>query len=160
MNRIPIKFRLNDVDMELDVDIMSTLLDVIREEIGITGTKRGCEVGECGACTVIMGGMAVNACMVLAPQVQGKAVWTVEGLNRDGQMDVLQKAFLQEHAVQCGFCTPGMLMSARALLLENPDPSEQDIRVAISGNLCRCTGYLSIIKAIRSAAATIAAEEN
>jgi carbon-monoxide dehydrogenase small subunit len=127
----------------------ATLLDVLREHLGMTGTKRGCEIGECGSCTVLLNGQAVNSCTVLALQAQGQKVETVEGLGKDGELSSLQQSFVEEHAVQCGFCTPGMLMSSTALLRDNKNPSEEDIRRAISGNLCRCTGYMPIIKAIK-----------
>lgn len=152
MSKHTVSFTLNGNPVRQEVDITATLLDMIRDEIGLTGTKKGCEIGECGACTVVMDGRAVNACLVLAPQSENADVWTVEGLNRNGELDVLQKSFIQEHAVHCGFCTPGMLMSSRALLQDNPDPTEEEIRVAISGNLCRCTGYTPIVRGIRRAA--------
>ncbi|QRN86902.1 (2Fe-2S)-binding protein [Clostridia bacterium] len=142
-------FWLNEEQQNIRVPITATLLDVLREYLGMTGTKRGCEVGECGACTVILNGHAVNSCTVLAIQAQGQKVETVEGLAKDGELSSLQQSFVEEHAVQCGFCTPGMLMSSKALLQENKNPSEEEIRQAISGNLCRCTGYMPIIKAIK-----------
>jgi len=155
MSKHTVSFTLNGNPVRQEVEITATLLDMIRDEIGLTGTKKGCEIGECGACTVVMDGRAVNACLVLAPQAENSDVWTVEGLNRNGELDVLQKSFIKEHAVHCGFCTPGMLMSSRALLQDNPDPTEDEIRVAISGNLCRCTGYTPIVRAIRSASEQI-----
>jgi len=129
-----------------------TLLQVLREQLAITGTKDGCSAGECGACTVLMDGEPVNSCMVLAVECDGHEITTVEGLADDGQLSALQAAFVEHNAVQCGFCTPGMLISAHALLQRNPSPSEQEIREALVGNLCRCTGYLRIIKAIQTAA--------
>jgi aerobic carbon-monoxide dehydrogenase small subunit len=118
----------------------------------MTGTKEGCSEGECGACTVILDGNAVNSCLVLAPQVRGREVLTVEGLAGDAELTVLQAKFLEHGAIQCGYCTPGMLMSAKALLLANPHPSKAEIRSALAGNLCRCTGYTAIVEAVRDAA--------
>jgi carbon-monoxide dehydrogenase small subunit len=149
---VAISFTLNGKPQELDVPPNMTLLDLLREEIGLTGTKRGCEVGECGACTVLLDGRAVNSCLVLAPQVAGREVVTVEGLAPLGALRPLQEAFLDHGAVQCGFCTPGMLMSAKDLLDHTTKPSEKEIREAISGNLCRCTGYQQIVEAIEDAA--------
>jgi carbon-monoxide dehydrogenase medium subunit len=126
-----------------------TLLDLLRDDLGLTGTKCGCEIGECGACTVLLDGKAVNSCLVLAPQIDGREVLTVEGLRKDGKLHPLQESFMDHDAVHCGFCTPGMLMSAKELLDENPRPDEKEIRTAISGNLCRCTGYVQIVEAIR-----------
>jgi carbon-monoxide dehydrogenase small subunit len=136
----------------VEIDPRRTLLDLLRDTLGLTGTKRGCEIGECGACTVLLDGMAVNACLVLAPQVEGREITTVEGLAPGGALAPLQEAFLDHDAVHCGFCTPGMLMSARDLLDHDPSPTERDIRVAISGNLCRCSGYVQIVEAIEDAA--------
>ena len=131
-----------------------TLLKVLREQLGITSPKVGCENGECGACTVLMNGVPVNSCQVLAPEADGAIIETVEGLSKDGNLHPLQRAFIDHNAIQCGFCTPGMLMSAKALLDSNPHPTEEEIRVAISGNLCRCTGYAKIVEAIKSVADT------
>ncbi len=128
-----------------------TLLALLREDLGLTGTKCGCEIGECGACTVLLDGQPVNSCLVLAPQVHGRSVTTVEGLTREGKLHPLQLSFMENDAAHCGFCTPGMLMSAKALIDENPAPTETDIRTAISGNLCRCTGYKQIVQAIQTA---------
>lgn len=149
---IALSFTLNGKPQELDVPPNITLLDLLREEIGLTGTKRGCEVGECGACTVLLDGRAVNSCLVLAPQVAGREVVTVEGLAPLGTLRPLQEAFLDHGAVQCGFCTPGMLMSAQDLLDHTAQPSQKEIREAIAGNLCRCTGYQQIVEAIEDAA--------
>ena len=146
-----LRFTLNDRPAEVECDPAITLLDLLREHLHLTGTKKSCGVGECGACTVIVDGDPVNSCLFLAGQVQGRTVYTVEGLAEDGELSALQKAFLEQHAVQCGFCTPGMLMSAKALLLRNPHPSEDEIRRAMSGNLCRCTGYDSIVRAVQAA---------
>jgi len=143
---------VNDRAYVTEVDAHLTLLDFLRETIGLTGTKRGCEVGECGACTVLIDGVAVNSCLVLAVQVEGRSVTTVEGLAGNSRLTPLQDAFLDHDAVHCGFCTPGMLMSARHLLNANPSPTGHEIRTAISGNLCRCTGYVQIVEAIDDAA--------
>jgi carbon-monoxide dehydrogenase small subunit len=131
-----------------------TLLQVLRDQLALTGTKNGCEAGECGACTILMNGEPVNSCMVLAPEADGAEIVTIEGLAADGQLDPLQEAFVAHGAVQCGYCTPGILMSSRALLDRTPHPSETQIREALVGNLCRCTGYLRIIEAIQAAART------
>lgn len=144
-----ITFTLNGRTYQLEVPANRTLLNLIREDIGLTGTKRGCEIGECGACTVLIDGKAVNSCLVLAPQVDGRQVITVEGLMQNGKLHPLQEVFLDNDAVHCGFCTPGMLMSAYALFQKNPKPSDDEIRRAISGNLCRCTGYIPIIDAMK-----------
>jgi carbon-monoxide dehydrogenase small subunit len=138
---------------EYDVPVMPhwTLLDVLREEIGLTGTKKGCDKGECGSCTVIMNGQAVLSCLVLAIQAQGKEILTIEGLSQGGKLDPVQDAFVKYGAIQCGFCTPGMIMTSRALFNKNPRPSEEEIKKALSGNLCRCTGYMKIIEAVKNA---------
>jgi carbon-monoxide dehydrogenase small subunit len=140
----------------LDVPSNLTLLQMLRDRLALTGTKNGCEAGECGACTVLVDGEPVNSCMMLAVEVDGREVTTVEGLARlygdEDQLSPLQDAFVEHNAVQCGFCTPGMLISAHALLERNPDPTEEEIREALVGNLCRCTGYLRIIEAVRAAA--------
>jgi len=129
-----------------------TLLKVLREQLGLVGTKIGCENGECGACTVLMDGKAVNSCLVLAVEADGHQIETVEGLSKGEQLHPLQKAFIDRNAIQCGFCIPGMLMSAKGLLQENPHPTEDEVREAISGNLCRCTGYVRIVEAIMDVA--------
>lgn len=128
------------------------MADVLRNELGLTGTKIGCNTGSCGSCTVMMDGQAVLSCILPVEAAAGKEIVTIEGLASDGQLDPVQEAFVEEGAIQCGFCTPGMVMSAKALLLENPQPAEEEIRTAIAGNLCRCTGYAKIIKAVQSAA--------
>ncbi|HYF83851.1 MAG TPA: (2Fe-2S)-binding protein [Clostridia bacterium] len=140
---------VNGNKYSLEVEPERRLLDVLREDIGLTGTKEGCGEGECGACTVIMDGLAVNSCLIMIGQIGGKEIITVEGLEKDGELDRLQKAFISNGAVQCGYCTPGMLMSSKALLMKNPHPTEEEIRVAISGNLCRCTGYTKIVAAVK-----------
>jgi carbon-monoxide dehydrogenase small subunit len=155
MNKIAIKTTINRRSYTLDIKPNQTLLDLLRDELGLMGTKCGCEVGECGACTVLMNGKAVNSCLVLAPQIDGQEILTVEGLADGEKLHALQESFLDHEAVHCGFCTPGMLMSAKELLDENLNPSEEEIRRAISGNLCRCTGYVQIVKAIDGAAKSI-----
>lgn len=130
-----------------------TLLDVLRDKLGFTGAKKGCDRGECGACSVLVDGTVVQSCLVLAVQAQGKSIVTIEGLSRDGRLDPLQTAFHEVGAIQCGFCTPGMIMAATALLRRNLHPTEDEIKEAMSGNLCRCTGYVKIIEAVRRAAA-------
>jgi carbon-monoxide dehydrogenase small subunit len=128
-----------------------TLLEVLRDNLGLTGAKKSCDSGDCGACTVIMDGNTVTSCLVLAVEAQGKEILTIEGLATDGQLHPLQQAFVEHGAIQCGFCTPGMILSAKALLDENPKPTEEEVRQGISGNLCRCTGYVKIIEAIMAA---------
>jgi len=136
----------------LDVPSNMTLLRMLRERLALTGTKNGCEAGECGACTVLVDGEPVNSCMMLAVEADGRQVLTVEGLAPKGQLSPLQEAFMEHNAVQCGFCTPGMLLSAHALLQRNPHPTEGEIKEALVGNLCRCTGYVRIINAVQAAA--------
>ncbi len=137
---------------EADVEPRRLLVHLLREDLGLTGTHTGCDTTNCGACTVLMDGRAVKSCTVLAVQADGRAVRTVEGLARGDTMHPVQKAFLSKHGLQCGYCTSGMLMSAYALLEENPDPTEDDIRTGISGNLCRCTGYVKIVDSVKYAA--------
>ena len=146
-----IKFTVNMKEYDMDVDPSYRLIDMLRDKLHLTGTKEGCGEGECGACTIIIDGDAVNSCLVLAIQVRGKNILTVEGLGKDGELDILQKAFISNGAVQCGYCTPGMLMSAKALLMKNQHPTIEQIRIAMAGNLCRCTGYTNIIKAVKEA---------
>lgn len=153
MSNIEVTITVNGTKHRLTVGPKERLLDTLRERLHLTGTKEGCGVGECGACTVILDGEAVHSCMVLTAQVDGSEVLTVEGLEVDGRLHSLQEAFIKHHAVQCGFCTPGMLMSAKALLDKNPNPTREEIKTAIEGNLCRCTGYEQIIEAIESVAA-------
>jgi aerobic carbon-monoxide dehydrogenase small subunit len=150
MKKVIIHTSINHRQYELEIKPNLTLLSLLREELGLTGTKCGCEVGECGACTVLMNGKAVNSCLVLAPQIDGQEILTVEGLASGKQLHPLQESFLNHDAVHCGFCTPGMLMSAKDLLDHNPDPTEEEIRIAISGNLCRCSGYLQIVDAVQN----------
>lgn len=142
---------INNKAYDLSVEPKVTLLEVLRDQLRLTGTKVGCNMGDCGACAVIMDGKPVNACLVLAVQANGRDILTVEGLADDRELHPIQRAFLEKGAVQCGFCTPGMLLSAKGLLDQNPTPSVEEIKVAISGNLCRCTGYVKIIEAIKSA---------
>ncbi|MBW2003146.1 MAG: (2Fe-2S)-binding protein [Deltaproteobacteria bacterium] len=145
-----INLNINGKDHELAVSPNQTLADVIRDEIGLTGTKKGCELGECGACTVIMDGKPVTSCLVLAVQANGRTILTIEGMETDKGLHPLQQAFVDKGAIQCGYCTSGMILSAKALLDRNAHPDESEIRMAISGNLCRCTGYQKIVEAIKS----------
>ena len=151
MKNFDIRVTVNGKVFQMSIKPNLTLLDVLRDELGLTGTKCGCEIGECGACTVLLNGRAVNSCLVLAPQVDGQEIVTVEGLAAGNHLAPLQESFLDHDAVQCGFCTPGMLMSAKGLLDQTPNPDEPEIRTAISGNLCRCTGYQQIVDAIKEA---------
>jgi aerobic carbon-monoxide dehydrogenase small subunit len=146
------KLNLNGKECTVDTEPNRTLLDVLRTDLGLTGTKYGCGVGACGSCTVIIDGKAKCSCLTLIGQADGRRVETVEGLSEGERLHPLQESFVENHAIQCGYCTPGMLMSAKAFLDHHPLPSEEEIRVAISGNLCRCTGYKQIIQAIRCAA--------
>lgn len=147
-----IKVLVNGEWQELMVDGSKSLLDILRERLGLTGTKRGCDTGDCGACSVILDGKIVNACLVLAIEADGKNVLTIEGLASKDGLHPLQKSFVDHGAIQCGFCTPGMILTAKALLDENPNPSDEEIRTAIAGNICRCTGYVKIVKAIAAVA--------
>jgi aerobic-type carbon monoxide dehydrogenase small subunit (CoxS/CutS family) len=148
MKKELLRLTVNDVEYEVYINPKRLLVEVIRDELGFTGTKRACDTVSCGCCTVIIEGMAVKSCSVLAMQVDGLRVKTVEGLEVNGKLDPIQKGFLDEGAFQCGFCTSGMLMSARALLDENPNPTKEEMKDGIEGNLCRCTGYNSIIRAM------------
>ena len=147
-----ISFNVNGIRETEEVPSNMTLLTLLREQLAITGTKRGCDTGECGACTVLMNAEPVNSCLVLAVEIDGADIVTVEGLAQDGQLDPLQEAFIQHTGVQCGFCTPGILIAARSLLDRNSKPSRREIKDALRGNLCRCTGYTRIIDAIQEAA--------
>jgi len=149
---ISITVEINGTVNQLKVMPHHTLAVVIREQLGLLGTKISCGEGECGACTVILDGKAVNSCMVLAPEVDGCSILTIEGLAKNGELHPIQTAFIEEGAVQCGFCTPGMVMSTKALLDENPTPAEEQVREALAGNLCRCTGYHRIINAVNAVA--------
>ena len=148
-----IQLKVNGDYYETVVDDRRTLLEVLRESLGLTGAKKGCDEGDCGACTVLLDGKAVPSCLVLAVEAQGKDITTIEGLAQGGKLHPIQEAFVKYGALQCGYCTPGMIMSAKALLDKNPKPTEDEIRMAIAGNLCRCTGYVKIIEAIQAAAA-------
>ena len=148
-----IRLKVNGFEYDILAKPNWTLLDVLRDEIGLTGTKKACGKGECGACTVIMDGEAILSCLVLAIQAQGKDILTIEGLSKEGKLDPLQDAFVKYGAIQCGFCTPGMIMTSRALLNKTPKPSEEEIKRGLSGNLCRCTGYVKIIEAVKNASA-------
>ena len=147
-----ITLTVNGARERLDVPSNLTLLQMLRDKLAITGTKNGCEAGECGACTVLLDGEPVNSCMMLAVEADGREVITVEGLAPEGGLSPLQEAFVEHNAVQCGFCTPGMLISATALLERNPEPTEGEIKAALVGNLCRCTGYVRIVDAVQAAA--------
>ena len=149
MRRI-LKLHVNGEEFEILSEVHKTLLEVLREDLGLTGTKRGCDLGTCGACTVLIEGKPYLSCLTLAVDVQGKQITTIEGLIQEGELHPLQKAFVEKGAIQCGFCTPGMILTARAFLEEHPHPSEEEVKKAISGNLCRCTGYVKIIEAILS----------
>lgn len=143
---------VNNIQHQLQVNDNDTLLEVLRDRIGLTGAKKGCDIGECGTCTVIVNGEPTLSCITLAVEMEGKEIVTIEGLDQDGQLHPLQKSFHEHGAVQCGFCTPGVIMSAKALLDKNPQPSEYEVRRAISGNSCRCTGFAKPIKAIMAVA--------
>ena len=147
-----IEITINGRKRRFDVEPNKLLLNLVRDELYLTGTKYGCGIGECGACTVHMDGQAVLACMVLAVDADGRSVTTIEGVADGDKLDPVQEAYIEEGAIQCGFCTPGFIMSTKALLKENPDPSEGEIREYLKGNYCRCTGYVNIIKAVQSAA--------
>ena len=152
MNEQVINLIVNGEPTEVAVAPDVTLLQVIRDKLELTGTKEACSLGECGACTVILDGKAVNSCLVLAVEAKGKEVLTIEGLRKNGELHPIQKAFIENGAVQCGFCTPGMILSAKALLDENSEPGEGDVREALAGNMCRCTGYVKIVEAVMAAA--------
>lgn len=147
-----IAVNVNGSDEIVTVSSNMTLLQMLRDKLALTGTKNGCSAGECGACTVLVNGEPVNSCMMLAVEADGQSVTTVEGLAKNGQLDIVQQVIIEKGGVQCGFCTPGMLISARALLNRNPHPSEQDVVEALVGNLCRCTGYSRIIESVKAAA--------
>jgi carbon-monoxide dehydrogenase small subunit len=143
---------VNQKCFSVEVSPDDLLVDVLREKLGLTGTKKGCGTGDCGACTVIMDGRAVTSCLVLAVSAEGKSILTIEGMHNDGKMHPIQQSFLDHHAVQCGYCTPGLVLSVKALLDENSHPTEEEIRRGISGNLCRCTGYQKIVEAVKAVA--------
>ncbi|MCP4302840.1 MAG: (2Fe-2S)-binding protein [Gammaproteobacteria bacterium] len=154
---VEITLEVNGKQEQVSVEPGRTLLYLLRDNLGLTGTKDGCRSGDCGACVVILDGRSVNSCMVLAPQTEGSSVMTVEGLAKDSELHPLQRAFAENWAFQCGFCTPGMLISCYALLESNTNPTRDEIRAAISGNFCRCTGYQAVIKAVEQAAAELRA---
>src|SRR3970282_183334 len=143
---------LNGKPMTLEMPAHRLLLDLLRDEIGLTGTKEGCGTGDCGACTVLLNGKPVNSCLILSGELDGAEIVTIEGLKIGPELHPVQKAFIQDGGAQCGYCTPGMLMMSKALLEENPNPTEEDIRFALSGNLCRCTGYATLVQAVQDAA--------
>ena len=149
---------VNGKPYQLSVLPWRTLLEVIREDLGLTGTKEGCGLGECGACTVLMDGRAVNSCLVLASEAEGKQITTIEGLTQGDKLHPIQQAFVDHGGLQCGFCTPGMIMAAKALLDKNPTPTEEEVKRGIAGNLCRCTGYAKIIESIKAAAKNMEAK--
>ena len=159
MNTIDLNFTLNGEKVSIKTNPNKRLLDLLRDDFFLTGVKEGCSEGECGACTVIRNGEAVTSCLVLAGQVEGDSIITIEGLGQNGEIDEIQKAFIECVAVQCGFCTPGMVLSAKALLMKNSHPSPEDIRHALAGNLCRCTGYQKIIRAVELAAFKMEAQQ-
>ena len=151
MEQIKIRFNLNGQDVSVLADPNKRLVDFLREDMGMLSVKEGCGEGECGACTIIYNGDAITSCLMLAGQVNGAKVVTLEGVSENGELNYIQQAFVDAGAVQCGFCTPGMVLSAKALLDKNPNPTHEEIRRAISGNLCRCTGYSKIVKAVEMA---------
>jgi carbon-monoxide dehydrogenase small subunit len=153
-----IELLVNGQQFRVSVGGSETLLDCLRNQVGLTGTKKGCDQGDCGACTVLVDGVPVNSCLMLAFEASGKEITTIEGLARKEGLHPLQEAFISHNAVQCGFCTPGMILNAAALLKENPHPSEKEIRHYLQGNLCRCTGYSKIVQAVQSAARGLSAE--
>ena len=158
MKRV-LSFTVNGDPVEIVCKDNMTLLDLLRDKLGLTGTKKGCEQGECGACTVLLDGMPVNSCCTLAVECEGRKVVTIEGIAQGDKLHPIQRQFIEKWAMQCGYCTPGMIMSAKALLDHNPHPTELEIREAIEGNLCRCTGYAKIVEAIQAAAAEMNWEE-
>jgi carbon-monoxide dehydrogenase small subunit len=147
-DKVALKIRVNGQDYVLTVEPYRTLLEILRYELGLTGTKEGCGSGNCGSCTVLLDEKAVNSCLILAAEIEGKEITTIEGLSSQGELHPLQRAFIDEGAVQCGFCTPGVILTAKAFLDSNPHPTEAQIRLAIAGNLCRCTGYDKIVRAV------------
>jgi aerobic carbon-monoxide dehydrogenase small subunit len=149
--KIPVRLKVNGENYDVVIAPYRTLLDVLREELRLTGSKKGCDAGDCGACTVLLDGKPVNACLVLAATVQDAEILTIEGLAQKGKLDPLQQAFISEGAVQCGFCTSGVLMSLKALVDHNPTPTPEEVKIAMAGNLCRCTGYSKVFKAVATA---------
>jgi carbon-monoxide dehydrogenase small subunit len=151
-NRYLVNLRVNGDDYAVVVKANTTLVNVLRNDLGLTGTKKGCELGDCGSCTVLLDGKPVDSCMVLAVEAEGREVTTIEGVAQSGRLDALQESFVNHAAVQCGYCTPGMILAAKALLARNPHPTEGEVREAIAGNLCRCTGYVHIVEAVLAVA--------
>lgn len=147
-----VSFFVNEIPIIIETAPDRRLLDILREDLHLTGTKEGCAEGECGACTVLLDGESVHACLTVAAQLDGHHITTIEGLAEMGMLDILQQAFVEEIAIQCGYCTPGMIMSATALLMKNPHPTDEEVRVALSGNICRCSGYVQIVRAVKRAA--------
>ena len=147
-----VSFFVNESPVIIETAPDRRLLDILREDLHLTGTKEGCAEGECGACTVLLDGESVHACLTVAAQLGGHHITTIEGLAEMGMLDILQQAFVEEIAIQCGYCTPGMIMSATALLMKNPHPTDEEVRVALSGNICRCSGYVQIVRAVKRAA--------
>ncbi len=146
--KYPLTLVVNGQEYDLEIPAHRTLLEVLRGDLNLTGTKQGCGSGECGACTVLLDGEPINSCLVLALQVNGRSITTIEGLSQNGELEAVQKAFITHGAIQCGFCTPGMILSVKALLNKNPHPTEKEIREALIGNFCRCTGYQKIVEAV------------
>lgn len=155
MKEKEIRFKVNGEEVVLSIKPNKTLLEMIREDLKLTGTKEACDHGECGACTVLINGIPVNSCLVPAVEADGQEIVTIEGLKQDDKLDPIQEAFIKNTGMQCGFCTPGMIMSAKALLKRNPKPTDEEIKEAIAGNLCRCTGYTKIIESIKDASSKI-----
>lgn len=156
MNTCTINLTVNDRDLTITVPVHQTLLETLREELQLTDTKYGCGTGECGACTVIVDGdKSINACLTLTATMEGRSITTAKGLVKDGKLSAVQEAFVSETAIQCGFCTPGMVMKSTSLLLKNPNPTEEEIRKELEGNICRCTGYDAIIKAVQKASSSL-----
>lgn len=157
--QVPIECRVNGKNLSLEVDAGETALEMIRNRLLLKGTKEGCGIGECGTCTIVVDGKSINACLMLAAQLHGREIITVEGLEEDSNLHPLQQSFLDHHAVQCGFCTPGLLMSSYALLKENPNPNRREIIDGLSGNICRCTGYQQIVRSVEDAAERLGKEK-
>jgi aerobic carbon-monoxide dehydrogenase small subunit len=153
-----VRVQVNGREYDEEAEGRQLLVHFLRETLGLTGTHVGCVIGECGACSVLLDGQVVKSCLMFAPQADGREITTIEGLDRDGSLHPLQEAFVQNYGLQCGYCTPGMIMTSMDLLSHNPDPSEQEIREALSGNLCMCTGYMQIVKSIQAAAAALRGE--
>lgn len=159
MDKVIFEAKINGEQIRLNIFPKLRLVDLLRDDLGLTGTKEGCGEGECGACTVIVDGKTVNSCLLLAMQVTGKDIWTIEGVSKEGKMSPLQQAFIDHGAVQCGYCTPGMILSAQLLLDQNTSPNRREIAKALSGNVCRCTGYEKIIDAVEDAAKRLTDKE-